>query len=416
MVSPTTDFYGAASGQPVVGGRSFTPAWASGLSSNTWTQLADTSLTVAGAAVVPSGSYLGSAPVDAMLDAYADPVVSDDCSEISMFGGGHYDGSINGILKFSPSTLQYSMAVAPTPPSCYPPSYTAPNAPLIYPSGANPGYFSDALTDPADVAYNAPFNAPTARHMYCAGARRGNKIHYFYGSYIVADLDAGNWAELNTVDFGAQLYAINTNYGTGSLQQGTAVVYDPVTDQFLVTLVPGDAGYNWRVGFFRWNPNTQQIVPGSVVTGAGFARSGMPMFRAGRYVYALENNGINTGWRYHLDNNTLEHFTIAGDTFSFTGGTTAECVAANYHAGRNTIVRWNFKDSISSLYEINLTPTSGAGTWASPYVLTQTLRTIIGAAPSSAVLNYRRIFYHAGANALLFAPRASSNWFAVRLA
>ena len=415
MATPVGDSFAVASGGVIAAGRFAMPSWAAGMAANTWTELANTRLDVQGAALIPAGAYLGSGPVAAMLDAYADPVPKDGNDEIDIFGGGHLDGSINGILRLNTRTLAYSLAVAPTPPSKYPPSYNAPNAPLVYPSGANPGYFSDALTDPADVAYNAPFKAPTARHMYCAGARRGNKIHYFYGGYIVADLDAGNWSELNTVDFGALLYAINNNYYNGPLGQGTAVVYDPVTDQFLISLVPGDMGYSWRVGFFRWNPNTQQIVSGSVVTGTGFAKSGMPMFRAGRYVYAFENNGVNTGWRYHLDNNTLEHLSIAGDTFAFTPGGSAECVATNYHAGRNSVIRWNYQDNISKLYEINLTPVSGSGTTGDPYVLTQTMRTIAGTPPASAVLNYRRIYYSQAANALIFAPRASSNLFAVRL-
>ena len=419
MATPVGDSYAVASGGVIAGGRYRTPTWAQSLSSRTWTPIANTAFTTHGASVIPAGAYLGSSPVGAMLDAYVDPVVSDDCAEISIFGGGHNDGSINGIVNLRTRDMTYSLAVAPTPPSKYPPSYTAPNSVITYPSGLQPQKFSSTLTDPADVAYNAPFDAPQARHTYGSGARRGNKINWFYGPYIVADLDTGQWSEIASADIGAQLYAINTNYASGPLGQGTMAVYDSVTDRFLVTLVPGDAGYNWRVGFFLWNPNTNTIVPGSVRAAAGLARSSMNLVKAGRHVYGLYcvigSTGTSVGWRYNFDTGEFKHILCTGDTFTFTANGQAETVPTNYHSGRNSLIRWNYKDDIGALYEINLIPTGGTGNSTSdPLLLTQTRHTISGTPPASVVLNYRRIFYHPTADALLFIPRASSNVIAVR--
>lgn len=449
MPSPVADAYTAASGASVYAGRypsasgvsgsatladvsasgtvSGMPAWVSGVSTRTWAQLSGTNFATAAAAVVPAGSYIGAAPIASMVDAYSDPVSDSAGRYIYTFGGGHHDGTCNALLKFDAHSLALTSVIAPTPPAKYPPIYAAgdggggPGA-LTYPSGATPGYFSSTLTDPADASYIAPADAPNVSHQYASGAMRSNGvISWFYNGYREANTGAGTWAHLADTDIGAQLYAINTNYQNGPLQQGTAAEYDDVTDRFLVTLVPGDAGYNWRVGFFLFNPTTRTIVSGSVVTNVDIARSAMNVVKAGRYVYGLMCKqpsaavDCSFGWRYNLDTAEFKYIQTSGDTFTFTPGSFAETVPCSYHSGRGTLIRWNYKDEINNIYEVGLTPTSGTGTLGDPLILTQTRIAIAGTSPGAPTLNYRRMFYNATTDCVLFLPKAASDWYAVKL-
>lgn len=408
------------------------PAWASGVGTRTWTALAGTTFSTAATAIIPAGSYIGSSPINSMVDAYSDPVADPTGRSIYIRGGGHADGSNNGVLKFDAHDLTISLVASPTPPAKYPPVYAAgdggggPGA-LIYPSGATPGYFSSTLTDPTDAAYIAPADAPTATHAYACGALRSNGVlHYFYAgaynkSYQELNTSTGAWAHLVDTDIGAQLYAINTNYANGQLQQGTAAEYDEVTDRFLVTLVPGDAGYNWRVGFFLFDPATRTIVSGSVRTGADLGRSAMNVVKAGRFVYGLmckqPSSAVdcNFGWRFDLDTQDFKYIQTTGDTFTFTPGASAETVPCSYHSGRNTLIRWNYKDEINNIYEVGLTPTGGTGTVGDPLILTQTRLAISGTSPAAPKLNYRRMYYNSTTDCILFLPHAATTWYAVRL-
>lgn len=408
------------------GAASAVPAWVSSVASRTWTALAGTTFSTAATAVIPAGSYIGSSPINAMVDAYSDPVADPTGRSIYTFGGGHNDGTCNALLKFDTHSLAVSVVASPTPPDKYPPIYAAGNGGggpgvLTYPSGATPGYFSSTLTDPADASYIAPQDAPNVSHQYASGAIRSNGvISWFYGAYREADTGSGTWAHLSDTDIGAQLYAINTNYASGQLQQGTAAEYDEVTDKFLVTLVPGDAGYNWRTGFFMFDPTTRTIVSGSVVTGSDLGRSAMNVVKAGRYVYGLmcKVSGAvdcNFGWRYNLDTAELKYIQTSGDTFTFTSGVLAETVPCSYHSGRNTLIRWNYKDEINNIYEVSLTPTSGTGTLGDPLILTQTRITLSGTSPAAPKLNYRRMYYNSTTDCILFLPHAATTWYAVKL-
>jgi hypothetical protein len=109
-------------------------------------------------------------------------------------------------------------------------------------------------------------------------------------------------------------------------------------------MVPGDAGYSWRVGFFLFNPTTRTIVSGSIVTNVDIARSAMNVVKAGRYVYGLMSKGYPTidcdfGWRYNLDTAEFKYIRTSGDTFTFTMGIVAETVPCAYHSGRGTLIR-----------------------------------------------------------------------------
>lgn len=360
-----------------------------------------------------------------IMDGFSDPIQSLDGRYLYFIGGGHSDSSINCIIKLDLYTMTYSLEFAPTPPSCYPPSYTAPNSSIVYPSGYAPGFFAILadMTDSRDFGFAAPARAQSARHRYTSGVmdKRG-VIHFFYGTYGQYDTVSHQWLHLSDVDIGAQLYAIDTKYGNEPLGQGVATAYDSVTDLIMVSMVPGDEEAAWRHGFFLFNPNTLTIVSGSLHQGQTLSRAAMNLMTSGRYAIGLMTapitDGSNpvdcaNGWRFNWDTHSLEFIRVQGDTFSYTmGGVNAETAPANVNSLTGAIRRWNYQDEINNFYDVNPTPVSGSGTSGDPYMLQQTRTTASGTAPSTVVLNYRRPFFYAGC--WIYPPAANSNIYVVK--
>jgi hypothetical protein len=403
------------------------PAWAQAVPSREWYELKDTQYRAAITKLVPKGKYLGYDPIGATVNSFNDPVANADNSAVFFFGGGHNAGTLNGLFKFDTLALSYSMVMPPTPPSKYPPGYTEGTG-VKYPSGVG-GYFMAKLTDPQDLPYQAPQDAPVASHMYTASDMRGDTIYYFYGSYKRANTKTGQWEQLTGVDIGAQLVKLTPDkkYSHEVLQQGTAAVYDDKTDRFLVSLVPGDAGINWRGNrLFLWDPIKEVIDPSGPTDGLVpiYTRSSMNLLKAGRWAYMLMCNApkevapdalVNGAFRYNFDTRKIEVLRIEGDLFKYSGKGPQETVPCVYHAGTDSLIRWSYVDDVNALYSVDLKPVGGKGTMADPYVLKQTRIPLKGALKSPPLLNYRRMFYNAKTDAMLFLPNADSNWYAVKL-
>lgn len=134
-----------------------------------------------------------------MRDAYSNPVFDYAGKAFYLSGGGHTDGSVNAVFKLDAATLKYSIVVPPTPPSAYPPAFTAPNSPVVYPSGAANGFFQTTATlkDSADLPYAAPFAAPGVSHTYSALSFAAGKLLLHYGPVREADVVSGNWSYLD---------------------------------------------------------------------------------------------------------------------------------------------------------------------------------------------------------------------------
>lgn len=125
MASPTTDFYGAASGQPVAGGRFRLPLWARGVALNTWTEIPNTA-----------------APGSCDVDAWGAFCVKPSNSELIIAAaGGHADSSDNGVYSIVLSSDVPTWVTRKT-----------------------------SSTPTADVLYYAD-GTPTSRHLY-------HYIHY----------------------------------------------------------------------------------------------------------------------------------------------------------------------------------------------------------------------------------------------
>ncbi len=114
-------------GTPVAPPSSGEPAWASTYltADNTWAELPGTNFKTWGLANMPAGAYIGTAPIDAIINAYCDPATHIDGGVLiqDFYGGGHGDGTNNAVVRFNWNSLQWSMLCLPTPPSAYPPAY-----------------------------------------------------------------------------------------------------------------------------------------------------------------------------------------------------------------------------------------------------------------------------------------------------
>lgn len=418
---------------------------------------------------MPAGAYLGSNPYGGILDAYCDPAMGNGLQIIH--GGGHGDSTCNTVVKFDETTLAYSTLALPTPPSKYPSLYSNPPSTvpgttdprlITYPDGEtghggiyNPsttpisysaGHFRDNLTSTNDIPYNTT-RARASSHMYSASAIRVTAskpqgvIHYFYQTYAEFDIATGTWANLgdypNNFQIPTQLDSGGFNgrppgqYGTTELQQGTDAYYDAQTDQFFVTLVDGDAGGGYRSSVICFDPKTRNIVSVTDSSAAlGFILPATVATPVGRNLYyfvhdASDRGSMNTGIIFNMDTKTMKKFVLAGDTAGsyFTVNSNQETIPAWYDG--IAIRRWNYTAAQrNNINSVSLTPVSGTGTAADPYMLTQTARAVTGMPPdivngsgtqSPFAYIYHRLSWNAAAGAMIFIPKSTGVPYALKL-
>jgi hypothetical protein len=400
------------------------PDWVIGLpAAGGWVELADTEPFEqwAAANLEPATGYLGSGPIGSVRDAYCNPVFDHAGKAFYLFGGGHSDGSVNAVFKLDAATLKYSIAVPPTPPSAYPPAYNAPNALIVYPSGATNGFFqtADTLTDPADMPYAAPFAAPQSSHTYSAMSVVNGKLVLHYGPVRDADLVKGTWSYLEKNPYGPQLVAFNPNYADAVLQSGTHTANDPATGKAWTTLVPGDAGLNWRERVLQIEPTTHTIE--NVVEAAWNVSGSSSIVVGGQYVYLFTptvSAGTATatrGWRIDKATLAVAHLTLTGDLPSWPDGSqTQEAVAAFYDGAKVNFWNYSVDADRDAFFRLDLEPASGAGTKDDPYVLSAKRDERPASGMPAPALTYD-LTYIADWGVVLFLPKASAKLWAIKL-
>lgn len=423
----------AAAGSVAGGGTVVTRTWAAGLPLDTWTALPGTSFMAwANDGGIPRGAYRGTDPFGAIVNAFCDPAV-DEGNAFYFYGGGHGDGTCNAVVKFDPGSLRYTLVGAPTPPSVYLPGYVqgGSTAPLQYPSGqpADGWFLPDSLLpNAADAAHRAPALARVSTHMYGAAAMRGSTIHYFYLTYGEFDVASGTWNGRG-VDLGAQLPAFRMQYGAVPLQQGTMALYDKMTDRFLVTLNPGDAGGGWRNGIMIFNAATRTIesvheVPGSL---GGPMLNSFNLVQVGRELFVFSKLGnygqpqvMHQGFIFNIDTKQYKRFVLEGDSApsTFTSAIVQETIPSFFDG--TAIRRWNYAvGQRDKLMTIVPTAVRGTGTATDPLVFQQTLKTLSGSITGTAnyevMFVYKRLIWDEASGCALLLPRAESPWYALRL-
>jgi hypothetical protein len=403
------------------------PSWAGSVVTDTWQTLSGTAFRPWAEIGIPQGAYRGSNAIDAIVDAYCDPAHDAGEGAQYFFGGGHSDGTCNAVCKFDHQALAWSLVGQPTPPSVYLPGYPSSSG-VTYPSGVafSGRWFLSAaeLSDPRDLPYAAPALARVSTHMYAAAARRGTRVHYFYGAYGEFDTSTGKWMG-REVDLGAQLLRFRPQYNAVPLQQGTVAFYDAVTDRFFVTLNPGDSGGGWRSGIIVFDPTTRSIeaIHETNESTYGLIPNSMNICQVGRNLYCFTKLGrstepqvMNQGFMFNMDTKLFKRFSITGDMAGSTYPPSQfqEGIPSFYDG--TAIRRWNYApDHRSKIYSVNPAPTGGSGSPSDPYVLQQSVRTVGGVAPAQTKLVYSRFVYHGGAGCALLLPDAQSDWIALKL-
>jgi hypothetical protein len=322
-----------------------------------------------------------------------------------------------------------------------PPDYEPTGGYALYPSGLHTGRFetSSVLTDPADSGYAASALSVPSRHTYsgCEIVEISGVPHYMriYAAPGEWNLSTGVMRDVSQIAWGQRLLDCTGYYRNGSLRadqtaaaqgyanyfnltgnadytqgmvainggaqqigqmaRSTQSVRDPATGKFWATLNPGDWSMNGRNGIMRYSADGQtvEVVVDHDVGYANWAiELSTSLVIAGAYLYIFTVNtpGVGTnvamrGWRIHTTTLVTEWITIVGDSLEWTSG---QEVVPCFFDGLE-IIRWNYIESRDAVYRLNLTPESGAGTLASPYVMRQTLQTLTASSMPLPAWTYR---------------------------
>jgi hypothetical protein len=426
--------------------------WVAPLALNSWNQLAGTNyktwaVTNGG---VPADNYYGTNPIGAIITAYSDPANDLAGNKQYFYGGGHGDGRANHVAEFNWSSLQWRLEFAPTPSAKRPPDYVSSGA-TTYPSGYNGrGYFRPA---PPLAGIDAVYGTPLARistHIYASAVMntRTRVIHYFYALYGEYNTVTHSWSDdihdMNTLGnpanirqqlqaFDVQLSATAQGVLQTNLTTGASAVYDEVTDRFFVTLNAGDYANDNFHGFFVFNPYTrlvESVHNGGRPAGDWYWRVSTLPIRVGRKIYTFveQNAGylqpiiMNRGAIFDMDTKAFTFFVLDGGTTAddntmpgFTSGTsTAETIPGCFDG--TSIHRWNYNEASkrSTLLSMAVTPSSGAGTVGSPYVMPQIKRTLTGTPPAATAYTYTRMMWLPAARSIVLVPNDDSLAVAIR--
>lgn len=400
--------YVAASGDVVrIGLPSPVPTWAQSVASGavrSFTSLASFGAPTWNAGVtpiIPGSGYRGTDPIGAVLSAYSGYYYDKTTKKIYFWGGGHGDSSVNAVVVLDLATLIFSLYNAPTETSAYPPNYITGANNYKYPSGLDmPGGFQllSQLTNPVDQPYAASIKKPYAKHTYQGALRNkpgvDKEIHNFWSWYLRFNITTNTWATEyeQGYDYISQKVAVQAsiqvpyNSSTGAaplgdrigkdqgLFQGTCAVYDDVTDKFFVTLCGG----NDRDWFFRFNPVDLSVE--KCFFPAVKCREAMAWFIVGRYVYGITSPysvayptmQYTTGFRFNIDTEAIDYFTLTGSTISFTYGVLQESAPHWYDSNSGKVFGWNHNSGDKNgIYEMSLSAlgtSGGSGTAGDPWL------------------------------------------------
>lgn len=400
------------------------PSWVAGISTGAWTEIADSPnfQTWADTALAPvSGNYRpnNAGAIGAMRDAYSQYAFDHTGKAAYVWGGGHSDGSCNAVVKFDCQTLEYSLKVAATPPSAYPPSYTTADAAITYPSGlAGGGFFKSTaqLTDPADTAYGAPFEARRSSHSYGSLTYYAGKMQTHYSYCGDADVAAGNWSYLNANPYGSQFLAQDANYGSDALSVRVTSLVDTTLGKVWATFHAGDISNYWRSHLIRIDPSTRTVehyvaIPDLNGTESGCLNGRDLWLTCGTTVSTTTT--ANRAFRMDMDTRAVTHYSITGDLVSWTEGGQQEA-APSFHDGTYLYV-WGFLSDKDALMRVDIAnPTSGAGTLASPYVVTSTRQALSASGIGTVAFTYR-LDYVPEWGVVMVLPRANAKWWALKI-
>lgn len=411
------------------------PAWVASINTTRWTEISampQTFLQWANANIT-GGPFLGAGPLPSIRGAFNFTGLDYSIPGVEyLFGGGHNDGACNALLKmdYRADVPTFSLVIPATPRSVYNAmtGFTAPNSTgVLYPSGEAFVYFKELadITDPADNIAAAPQRAPRVSHTYASYYGYKGKMRMLYGDAPIADLAAAVWMPpvSDATRIISQAKAIQTNLdGTKGLGPMTIVHVDLPTGKAWVNLCKSDTSDGYRGYFMRMDAETgvvEALVDSPVPSGNPWKNYGAESFAAvGRKLYVPSQHGnaaaLYRGWIIDMDasypalGGAAQYYELSGDIPQNNLSTLQENVPC--FSDGTFLYLWNYTTERDFFYRVNVTPTSGAGTGASPFIL-QSTRVALSASgmpqPSSV---YRVNYFPAWGVAVVLPTYDAKGW------
>lgn len=380
------------------------------------------------------GSYStwgGTTGWQSLIDAYGDPAYDHDNQRLIFACGGHGDLWANPVVALDMRTLAWSQVIAPTPASKLPPSYRSNGGFPVYPSGYDTGYFETAppLTDSADLPYAAPVKSKPARHVYAGLNYYGGRCENSYALPAAINLGTAAWEIPNRLAYPNAAAACTTMYVNNVLQnpselaarlpnyigsagnaENSSGLIDTTTGKLWLSRSNGSAGTYWP-HYCKVDVATRAMEAIFDWTGMGQAADGTASHViAGRYFYifSVVTGTMSAGWRINMDTNVVEWLSFTGTVPTGASSGSQEVVPGFFNG--TDIYLWNYGASgdKDALYEIDITPTGGAGTLASPYTMGCT-RVALPASGMPAPTYRYRLSYITAWGGVLVVPTGSSS-------
>jgi hypothetical protein len=159
----------------------------------------------------------------------------------------------------------------------------------------------------------------------------------------------------------------------------------------------------------------------NVVSAAWEIRGDSAIVVGGPYVYVFSPTSSNgnlsptRGWRIDKATRVVEHLKLEGDLPSWPENTPQqEGIPVFYDGAKVNFWNYSVDADRDAFFRVDLSPESGAGTEADPYVLSTTRRALPASGMPSPALTYD-LTYVADWGVVLLLPKASAKLWAIKL-
>jgi hypothetical protein len=261
--------------------------------------------------------------------------------------------------------------------------------------------------------------------VYSALVYSSGKVARLYGSFIEANVETRSWSYLDADVVGPMVHSFQPNADSQGLHEDTQAVVDPRTGYAFVTVNPGSAGDNWRNFVLAIDLPHRSLAfgvgpPTSDVDLVGNESIGMVgrnvVILGGRRTSSAVPSILDRGWYFNAEvgKGSQKYFKLTGDRPAMSGpGATQENVP--FFSDGTNVYLWEYSTADrDAFYRFALTPSSGSGTAADPYLFTTTRIALSPSNMPDPDLTYR-LDYIAEWGVVVLQVNSESKLWAIRL-